>query len=267
MAEDGMGKVKIGSFTAVGGNDAAGMIAWISRIERFPQAVALRERSYRLLALGPGDAVADVGCGAGAAVEELGALTGAAVGIDISEQMIGVGRSRFPERDFRVGSAYELPFTDGELAGYRAERVFQHLDDPRAALAEAARVLAPGGRVVLLDQDYDTPAFDSDDLPLCRAILRAQSDAVRQRWIGRQYRALLLDAGFTQVELEVNTLVYTDFEQLGPMIPAIAGTAVESGAVTRAQADAWLADQRRRGESDRFCATMPLFTASARRSG
>jgi ubiquinone/menaquinone biosynthesis C-methylase UbiE len=265
MADDGISKIKIQSFTSVGGGDAAGMIKWLSRIERFPQAVRIRTRSYELLRVGAGDTVVDVGCGAGAAVDELAGRAASAIGVDTSEQMIEVSKKRFPEREFRLASAYDLPLRDAAVAAYRAERVYQHLDRPADALAEAYRALAPGGRIVLLDQDYDAPTIDAADLALCRTILRAQSDAIRQRWIGRQYRGLLLDAGFVDVAVEVNTSVYTDYAKLGPMIPAIAKTAVEAGAVRQEQADAWLADQHQRGEKDRFFATMPIFTAFARK--
>jgi ubiquinone/menaquinone biosynthesis C-methylase UbiE len=267
MADDGISKIKIQSFTAVRGTDAAGMVQWISRIERFPEAVRIRNRSYELLDVGPDDLVVDVGCGAGGAGDELADRAATAIGIDTSEQMIEVSRRRFPGRDFRHASAYELPFADASVSAYRAERVFQHLERPADALAEAYRALAGGGRIVLLDQDYDSPTIDADDLALCRTILRAQSDAIRQRWIGRQYRGLLLDAGFVDVTVEVNTSVYTDYQKLGPMIPAIAAAAVEQGAVRQEQADAWLADQHQRGERDRFFATMPIFTAFARKPG
>lgn len=265
MADDGISKIKIQSFTSVRGTDAAGMVTWISRIEQFPEAIRIRNRSYELLDVGPDDLVVDVGCGAGGAVEELAGRAGRAIGIDTSEQMVEVSRQRFPERDFRRESAYALPFEDDSVAAYRAERVYQHLERPGDALAEAHRALAPGGRIVLLDQDYDAPTIDAADLALCRTILRAQSDAIRQRWIGRQYRGLLLDAGFVDVVVEVNTSVYTDYRKLGPMIPAIAAAAVERGAVSQEQADAWLKDQRERGEQDRFFATMPIFTAFARK--
>jgi ubiquinone/menaquinone biosynthesis C-methylase UbiE len=84
-------------------------------VESVPETVALRTRSYELLGVGPGDRVADVGAGTGRAVAELAGLGLPVTGIDVSEQMIAVGRQRFPAADLRVGTAEALPFADGEL--------------------------------------------------------------------------------------------------------------------------------------------------------
>ncbi len=64
------------------------------------------------------------------------------------------------------------------MDGYRADKVFHELADPRAALNEAWRVLASGGRVVLVGQDWESFIIDSDDPDLTRTIVTARASAV-----------------------------------------------------------------------------------------
>jgi ubiquinone/menaquinone biosynthesis C-methylase UbiE len=179
--------------------------------------------------------------------------------------MIALARRRFPHRDFRLGAAGSLPFADSSVHGYRAERLYQHLTDPTAALAEARRVLVPGGRIVLIDQDYDFWAIDADDTATTRAIVAAHAATLASPWIGRRHRALLLDAGFEDVAVEANTDMITDYASFKPYLPIIIGPSISAGMLTQTQADAWLAEQARRGETNRFLKVFSLFLASARR--
>lgn len=117
-----------------------------------------------------------MGCGAGRAVAELYDRKVAAIGVDVSEDMIAVAQQRWPDADFRFGDAYELPLGDREMVGYRADKVFHELHDATRALAEADRVLAPGGRMVLIGQDWNTFVIDSDQPHLTRTIVHARAD-------------------------------------------------------------------------------------------
>ena len=114
-----------------------------------------RRQGYGLMRLMPGDAVLDVGCGAGEVCVELAAIVGArgrVAGVDLSEAMVEAARRTVAASgrpiQLQPASIYELPFADGALNAVRAERVFQHLDNPEVALREMMRVTKPGGRVL-----------------------------------------------------------------------------------------------------------------------
>ncbi|RMI46011.1 methyltransferase domain-containing protein [Streptomyces triticirhizae] len=240
------------------------LLARLDAADRLPGAAELRSWSYALLAPDRQRAAAtvvDVGCGGGRAVAELGERGVPAVGVDPDERMIAAARARFPGADLRIGDAYALPLPDRSAGGYRAEKVFHELAEPERALAEARRVLAPGGRIVLLGQDWDTLVIDSDHPALTRTLVHARADRVTEPRAARRSRALLLDAGFADVRLAVRTLVLTGPDALPVLLP-LARAAAETGAVTAEEADAWTADQRRRAERDRLLLALPILVAS-----
>ncbi|MFE7410307.1 methyltransferase domain-containing protein [Streptomyces laurentii] len=162
--------------TAGSGRSTDALAALLDAADRMPGAAELRSFSYDVLGAAPGRSVVDVGCGAGRAVAELDGRGAAAVGVDPDARMIALARSRWPEADFRIAGAYELPLADSSVHGYRADKVFHELADPERALGEALRVLVPGGRIVLIGQDWDTFVIDSDLPALTRTLVHARAD-------------------------------------------------------------------------------------------
>lgn len=232
--------------------------------DRRPASVRLRRRSYELLQVERGSRVVDVGCGGGTAVAELVALGADAVGIDAAEEAVAYAREHHPGHRFEVGDALRLPLPDGSLDGYRAEKLYHALDDPAKACAEARRVLAPGGRIALVGQDWEAHVIDSDDPVLTRTIVAAAADDMVHGRVARRYRNLLLDTGFDDVTCEVHTAVFDDPALALFTVTRLATGAVRTGAVSQAQADAWLGDQRARADRDRLFVAMPLFLAAGR---
>ncbi|OLF15318.1 methyltransferase domain-containing protein [Actinophytocola xanthii] len=228
----------------------------LDRVDSLPGAAELRRRSYELLGDVTGRLVVDVGCGGGRAVAELGDLGARAVGVDLDEEMVRAARSRW-DGDFRVGSALELPFEDGEVVGYRADKVLHTLAEPADALREARRVLTPGGRAVLLGQDWDTIVIDSDRPALTRRLVRARADTVPSPRVARAYRTLLVDAGFVDPVVEVRTVVFTDDTALAVLVSLTSGAPELT--------DDWMAEQRERVAANRAFVAVPLFLVAARR--
>lgn len=242
--------------------DTEALLAVLDAADRMPGAGRLRARSYELLSLVPGSTVVDVGCGAGRAVAELAAHGVRAVGADPDPWMLAAARARWPAAEFRQAGAEELPFGDASVRGYRADKVLHLLPEPERAVAEARRVLARGGRIVLTGQDWDALMIDSDDPELTRTIVRARADLLGSPRAARRYRNLLLDGGFAEVTVEVHTSVFTGPAML-PLATRLAEQARANGAVGRDRADGWLAEQRGRAEADRFLVAVPFFVAAA----
>ncbi|MFI0404857.1 methyltransferase domain-containing protein [Actinomadura sp. 3N508] len=240
------------------------LIAQLDVAENIPAMRKLRIRSYELLGLTPDATVVDVGCGAGRAVAEMDEQGARAVGIDPAERMINLATERWPGADFRVADAYELPFVDAAVHGYRADKVYHALDDPARAIGEARRVLSPGGRIVLVGQDWDTFLIDADDPALTRTIVHARADMISAPRIVRRLRHLLQEAGFADVTVEVHAAVSTGATML-PVLADIAAKVQSVGAISEAQAKSWVAEQEERARDDRLFFALPMFITAATR--
>jgi SAM-dependent methyltransferase len=98
--------------------------------------------------------VLEVGGGEGELAERIrGELGAEVIAVDQSERMVEIQRSK--GIDARVGDVQELPFADGELDVVVAAWMLYHVPDLNRALAEIARVLKPGGRLVAVTNAID----------------------------------------------------------------------------------------------------------------
>ncbi len=110
--------------------------------------------------VGDADAVLDAGTGSGRMLEVLAPHIKRGVGLDIGPEMLAIARDRLARANatncqVRLGDVYRLPLPDGRVgAGFDVvilHQILHFLDDPQSALREAARVLKPGGRVLIVD--------------------------------------------------------------------------------------------------------------------
>lgn len=98
----------------------------------------------------------DIGTGTGRILELLAPRASRAVGIDRSPAMLGAARPAFADPrlrhvQLRQGDMYRLPVADASVDLAVLHQVLHYADDPAAAIREVARVLRPGGRVLVVD--------------------------------------------------------------------------------------------------------------------
>src|SRR5580693_6522869 len=98
----------------------------------------------------------DIGTGTGRILEILGPRVGQALGIDMSREMLAVARVNLERAGavngtVRLGDMYQLPLPDASFDAVVIHQVLHYADRPAAAIAEAARVLRPGGVLVVID--------------------------------------------------------------------------------------------------------------------
>jgi SAM-dependent methyltransferase len=143
--------------------------------------------------LDPAWSVGDLGCGTGQVAAALAPFVAKVIAVDRSGEMLQTARRRLKALsnvDVRRGELETLPIEDGELDAATLLLVLHHLAEPSTVLREAARVLKPGGRLLI-----------SDMLPHDQEEYRRQMGHV---WLGfgdDQLSALLGSAGFVDVRI------------------------------------------------------------------
>jgi demethylmenaquinone methyltransferase/2-methoxy-6-polyprenyl-1,4-benzoquinol methylase len=113
-----------------------------------------RARAADLAAVGPGDSALDVACGTGDLAIELARRVGTGgevIGSDFSEEMLERARAKAPGLAWEWGNALELPYASGRFDAATVGFGARNFSDLERGLAEMARVVKPGGRVVVLE--------------------------------------------------------------------------------------------------------------------
>ena len=157
-----------------------------------------------------GERALDLGCGVGHTLRRIAPLVAFAVGADATLEMLQAGRASVvsaPNAAFAQSDAAALPFADASFDLVTCRLAAHHFTDAAGAFREVARVLGPGGRLVLVDNYApDDPSLDAfiNQLETLRDASHVRNHTVAG------WRALLVDAGLrTSVESELMTTKLT----------------------------------------------------------
>lgn len=227
-----------------------------------------KQRARALLDLQPGLHVLDAGAGTGEDAQAFAALVGATgkvVGLDLSQAMVEIALQRSKGThlplNFVQGDIHALPFADNTFDRCYADKTFEHLPDPKCALAELIRVTKPGGLLVTVDPDHETQVLDSPYPNITRRFLRFRSDGIRQPGIAHRMYALFKEGNLIDVQVEPLTRVTTDYETFRPVAHFIEGmrSAQRQGVVTAEEASLWIAALEASIDAGRFFHAMTSF--------
>jgi ubiquinone/menaquinone biosynthesis C-methylase UbiE/DNA-binding transcriptional ArsR family regulator len=108
------------------------------------------------LGQGPFQLLVDLGTGTGRILELFGGRADRALGFDLNHAMLAYARmklerAKLPHAQVRHADLYNVPLPDEAADAVVLHQVLHFLDDPGAAIAEAARLLAPGGKLLIVD--------------------------------------------------------------------------------------------------------------------
>lgn len=227
-----------------------------------------------------GTRLLDVATGPGFVAGAAAARGASVIGLDFSASMIAEARLRYPSIDFRDGDAHALPFEPGSFDAVVMNFGLLHLARPGAAMAEACRVLRPGGRYALTVWAAPEQAMGFG------MVLRALQEQGNPNltWpegppffrfsAADEFRATLEGAGFSDVVIRTLPLVWK-LSSPDAVFDALSTGGVRTAAVLRAQTPAALDAIRtavRRGTEafaadDAYLVPMPAVLASGARPG
>jgi len=238
---------------------------------RAPAHARLRRRFLRFVPVRAGDRVLEVGPGTGTVLRDLAALVGrrgAVVGVDPSRYLVRAARTLCRATPggritVRLGDGARLPFAAGRFDTALAITVILHVADPLTVVREMARVVRPGGRVGLQDQDFGLVAAAHPDRALTERILSGVAARIyAEPHSGRRLPALLRAVGLERVRVRSDVYQDTTLEPFTQsFLERRAENAVRFGIVDAATAARWLDGFNALVADGAFVLTMNYFGA------
>ena len=177
---------------------------------------AIRRAFLSEVEFAPSARVLEVGCGTGVLTRQLARWpgVGGVIGVDPAPSLLRRAReltADLPGIEFREADGRSLPFEDAAFDVVVYDSALCHIPRPELALAEACRVLRPGGRLAAFDGDYATTTVavaELDPLQLCVNAMLAGS--LTDRWLVRRLPGLVRQAGFEGVRVRSHGFVTLD---------------------------------------------------------
>ena len=218
-----------------------------------PDVIEQRRIVREALALKPGEDVLDIGSGPGLLVSEMAAQVGpggSVQGVDPSPSMLTLAKRRELAAGsspvaFVRGDAAVLPFADESFDAAVTTQVYEYVADIVAAIAEARRVLRPGGRLLVLDTDWGSIVWRSGDDDRMRRVLAAWDEHLVDPHLPRRLTGLLEDAGFSLSHRAAVPLLNAGYDPntySAGLIGFIAAFVPGRAGVTEAETAAWTDD-------------------------
>lgn len=245
----------------------------IDRTYSTPDVVAQRARTLELLDPRPGERVLDVGSGPGHLLAEVAdriGPRGVACGVDPSPAMNALAAAKVASRPWarvEVGDALSLP--DGPFDAAVSTQVYEYVPDLPTAFAGLARALRPGGRVLILDTDWDAVAVNVADRARHARIMTAWEEHLAHPRLPRVLAPLLRAAGFTVTGQHVIPILNTEHSPdtySVPTLSLVAAFVAGRQGLTADDAEAWLADLRARAAEGAYFFSLNRYCVLATRS-
>nr|WP_227999338.1 methyltransferase domain-containing protein [Nocardia australiensis] len=234
----------------------------------------LRNWAHDALALQPGEDAVDIGSGTGSEVltfADAVGPTGTALGVEPDPNLLAAAERRATDlgssAKFHTGDAYGLPFGADSFDAVLCERVFQHLTAPLRAANEIARVLRPGGRVVVMDSDWGTAIVHPGDRRVVRDVVDTLASATTNPLSGRRLPGLLTKAGLVIDEIGSHALVQDRSVGAGSLVTRISAMAVARGVITETQREQLIADLQAGADNGDIHLSVTMFAVLAHKPG
>jgi len=199
----------------------AAEVARLDRRYSTPQMVEQRKRFRDVVGAQAGEMGLDVGCGAGHLACELARDVtpgGRIIAVDRSPDSINATKARIASEglqrlvEAQTGEATALAFPDGSFDFVVATQVYCHVPDVECAIREAARVIRKGGRLVVLESDWDMCIWESAYPALSDRMLEARRTRYAHPYLPRRLHQLFCAAGLTLSEARVFPVIETKFK-------------------------------------------------------
>jgi len=253
-----------------GMQDVHDMAAALEERALAPDQVQVNAALLKALAPLTGERILEVGCGSGVLCRQVApsvAPGGKITGVDISPEFLRLAQGYAANTNlsnsiqWSASQAEVLPFQDASFDGVFAARLLLHVEEPQLVLNELVRVVRPGGRVVVMDWDYDTVAMDHSNRELTRRLMHWRCDHHGgNNWSGRQLWGQMMAAGMVNVQaVPIVSIAHRANDSLTLSLFKAAQVARDGGAIAPDEYEAWVGELESSLSSERFFASIVYF--------
>jgi len=237
-----------------------------------PDVATQRDKVLAMLAPHAGEKALDIGCGPGlttqALAQQIGA-TGKVIGVDIAAPMLAIALKRcenLPQVSFSQCDILSMPYDNGSFDIALATQVYEYVEAIDAALVELARVIRPGGRVLLVDTDWESCVWASSDDARLRRVIDTWNQHIPEPKLPRTLKPRLERAGFDDVQVEVIPLVNLAYDlhtySIG-MSKVIGNFAAGRNGLSAQDINEWQTDLKKQGDKGEYFFSLNRYVFSA----
>ncbi|WP_340691609.1 methyltransferase domain-containing protein [Hyphomonas sp.] len=249
----------------------------VEAMYKTPDVVAQRAHILAMMNPQPGEAVLDIGVGPGLLAYDLARMVGEKgrlVGVDVSQAMLTMTRARLADL-----CQAEVIEADATALGVESEafdlavstQVYEYVADMTTALGELRRVLRPGGRVVIVDTDWDSIVWHSTDHDRMTRVLKCWDAHLVDPHLPATLGAQLRKAGFEVQRCEIIPMLsasYQPYSYAAGIMRSIHGFVRANGerhGLSAEDIQAWHDDQLQLIEQGGFFFSLNRYAFVARR--
>ncbi|MFI7068288.1 methyltransferase domain-containing protein [Kribbella sp. NPDC050124] len=251
--------------------DTAMLAMVLDLMAQRPAVRTLRAWALEQLAPLAGETAVDVGSGTGEDVVALAELVGPqghAIGVEPSPGLRAEAHQRAEAAqgvEFVDGDVGALPFAGESVDVIRCERVLQHVADAAGAVREMARVLRPGGRIVLIDTDWATAIVHPADPAVLQKMVDYFLADSANPYSGRRLRGQLAAAGLEITGETAATWIEAQEGARQGFVSMMQLTALKAGVITPTEAETFARDLADAADRGAFHLSLTMYAVSARK--
>jgi ubiquinone/menaquinone biosynthesis C-methylase UbiE len=221
----------------------------------------------------PGERILEVGCGSGVLCRLIAQHIqpgGYVIGIDISPQFLIEAQNYALQEgvtdriNFGCGAGEFLPYPNAMFDSALAARLLLHAHEPDAVVREMVRVVRSGGRVVVMDWDFETVAIDHPNRELTRRLLHWRNDHHGgDNWSGRKLWRRMMAAGLQSLTIKpVVSIAHDEADGLTQSLWRAAQVSRDRGAISPNEHNTWVNTLKERIQAGTFFASIVYYIIS-----
>ena len=214
----------------------------------------------------------DIGCGVGEGTHELAKLTrgkGTITGFDLNKGNLDIAKKRAKELGLSItydqGSADKLSYPDNQFSLVCTKRTLQHVPNPKAVLAEMARVTQSKGTLFIIEPDRASMILNAENRALTRTILHYIEDVVRHPWIGRKLLEHLRSLPVQTIRIQVIPISLTSFNEANQNfgLELAVSHLIKRSVISKTEGINWIKNLKKKDQNGHFFCSFSLYCAIA----